>query len=253
MSRPTLVMGNWKMNLSREDAVGLARQLAAGCPEIPQGEVVLLPSPLHVDAVGQVIAASSLVLGAQDCVEQGPGACTGGTSVAQLAEIGARWILVGHSERRAVFGEDDALLSRKFAALVEGGLNPVLCVGETLEEREAGRTAGRIAAQIEAALPPDPRPGFAIAYEPVWAIGTGRNAVLADVVEVHELIRERLSARGGQDLGEATPVLYGGSVNETNAGEYLGHPQVDGALVGGASLDGARFREICSAGANGAI
>jgi triosephosphate isomerase len=253
MGRSTLVMGNWKMNLSRADAVGLAAKLVEACPSIPGGEVVVCPSPAHLDAVATAVAGSSIGLGAQDCVAQAPGAFTGGTSVSQLAELGTRWVLVGHSERRAVFGEDDALLAEKFAAVVAGGLKPVLCVGETLEERQSGRTADRIRAQLEAGLPADPIAGFAIAYEPVWAIGTGHNAELADVVEVHTLIRALVGERGGAPLAEATPVLYGGSVNEKNAAEYLGHEQIDGALVGGASLDAGRFREICSAGANGAI
>jgi triosephosphate isomerase len=246
-------MGNWKMNLSRAGALDLASALAGSCPPIPGGEVVLIPSPVHVDVVGAAIAGSTLGLGAQDCVAEAPGAFTGGTSVAQLAEIGTRWVLVGHSERRAVFGEDDELLARKFGAVVEGGLRPVLCVGETLEEREAGQTGARVSAQLAAGLPADPKAGFAIAYEPVWAIGTGRNAELADVVEVHALIRERLEEMGGATLGQETPIVYGGSVSERNAAEYLGHEQIDGALVGGASLDADRFRQICSAGANGAI
>jgi triosephosphate isomerase len=253
MGRPTLVMGNWKMNLSRAQAVDLADALADACPDVPGGEVVLCPSPVHVDAVAAVVASGRIGLGAQDCVAEEPGAFTGGTSVAQLAEIGVRWVLVGHSERRAVFGEGDALLARKFAAVLAGGLKPVLCVGETLEEREAGRTAERVGAQIDAVVPEGIEGGFAVAYEPVWAIGTGRNARLEDVIEVHRLIRDRLAARGGAGLGESTPILYGGSVNEKNAAEYLGHEEIDGALVGGASLDPARFREICQAGANGAI
>lgn len=253
MTRPTLVMGNWKMNLTRAEAVALARELAEASPDIPGGAVVVCPSPVHVDAVAGAIAGSGIGLGAQDVVAEDAGAFTGGTSVAQLAELGTRWVLVGHSERRAVFGEQDELLERKFAAVVAGGLRPVLCVGETLEEREAGRTAERVVAQLDQGLPAEPGTDFAIAYEPVWAIGTGRNAVLADVVEVHTLIRERLAERVGAGLAEAVPVLYGGSVNETNAGEYLSHPQVDGALVGGASLDAARFGQICAAGANGAI
>jgi triosephosphate isomerase len=253
MARPMLVMGNWKMNLSRADAVELATALAGDCPAIPGGEVVVCPSPVHVDAVGVAVAGSAIGLGAQDCVAQGAGAFTGGTSIAQLAELGTAWVLVGHSERRAVFGEEDALLAQKFSAVVDGGLRPVLCVGETLEEREAGYTSERIRVQIEAGLPESPAAGFAIAYEPVWAIGTGRNAELADVIEVHTLIREILASRGGSALAEATPVLYGGSVNDKNAAEYLGHDQIDGALVGGASLDAERFRKICSAAGNGAI
>jgi len=244
-------MGNWKMNLSLAEARALATDLANGVPAGP--EVVLCPSPLHLGTVGALVNGSELVLGAQDCVYQGPGAVTGGSSVDQLAELGARWVLVGHSERRAIFAETDELLAQKFTAVVDGGLKPVLCVGETLEERQGGQMAERIASQLEIGLPADPAPGFAIAYEPVWAIGTGHNAELADVVEVHELIRSRLASRGRVDLAESTCVLYGGSVNESNAGEYLAHPQIDGALVGGASLDAARFRKICSAAANGLI
>jgi triosephosphate isomerase len=249
----TLVMGNWKMNLSLDAARSLAREFETDPPGIPGGEVVLIPSPVHVATVGAMIESSPLMLGAQDCVWQQPGAFTGGTSVAQLGELGVRWVLVGHSERRAVFGDDDELLARKFAAVVEAGLRPVLCVGETLGERQAGMTAERVRGQLERALPPEPVPGFAIAYEPVWAIGTGHNAELDDVIEVHELIRAALASRGGAELAEGTPILYGGSVNEANAAAYLGHPEIDGALVGGASLDADKFRQICAAGANSAI
>ena len=251
MSRSTLVMGNWKMNLSLADARSLSRGLVEAAPIIPGGEVVICPSPLHLAPVAAMIAGSGIGLGAQDCVADGPGAVTGGSSVGQLAEIGVRWVLVGHSERRALFAEDDALLARKFAAAVAGGLRPVLCVGETLEERDAGQTAPRVLSQVAAVLSAaDIRPGFAIAYEPVWAIGTGRNAGLVDVVEVHELIRGWIAEHGSEGLADATPVIYGGSVNEANADEYLGHPQIDGALVGGASLDVGRFLRICAAGAD---
>lgn len=253
MSRPTLVMGNWKMNLSMADAGVLARELVESRPKITGGEIVLCPSPLHVAAVGSLIAGSGLGLGAQDCVAEAPGAVTGGSSVDQLAELGVRWVLVGHSERRALFSEPDALLAKKFAALVAGGLRPVLCVGETLEERDADRSAERVLEQIDAALPDAPQPGFAVAYEPVWAIGTGRNARLEDVVEVHALIRGRIAERAGGEQAELTPIVYGGSVNEANAAEYLGHAEIDGALVGGASLDVGRFLTICAAGADRSI
>lgn len=249
MARSNLVMGNWKMNLGLERALGLARELRAARPEL-RGEVVLIPSTAHLAGVGEVLAGSSLHLGAQDCVAEGPGAVTGGTSVDQLRELGVEWVLVGHSERRALFGEDDALLARKFGSVVEGGLKPVLCVGETLEERDAGRTAVRVRAQLDAVLGSVRPGGFAVAYEPVWAIGTGRNARLEDVVEVHLLIRERVGASLGPERAEEVPVLYGGSVNEQNAPEYLGHPQIDGALVGGASLEASRFLSICAAAAN---
>lgn len=253
MDRPTLIMGNWKMNLGGAAAVDLARALVQAAPRVDPGEVVLIPSPVHVAAVGSALEGSELRLGAQDCVAEGPGAVTGGTSAVQLAELGVRWVLVGHSERRALFGEDDALLARKFAAVLAAGMRPVLCVGETLEEREAGRTTDRVRTQLDAVLSGGVDGAFALAYEPVWAIGTGRNARLEDVVEVHALARERVAAAAGEDVAARTPILYGGSVNDENAGEYLGHPEVDGALVGGASLDRDRFLAICSAAANGAI
>ncbi len=250
MSRTTLVMGNWKMSLSLAEAGSLARGLAEAAPVLPGGEIVICPSPLHLAPVASAVAGTGLGLGAQDCVAEGPGAVTGGSSVDQLTELGVRWILVGHSERRALFAEDDSLLARKFASVVAGGLRPVLCVGETLEERDAGRTADRVLSQVAAVLSGDLQKEFAVAYEPVWAIGTGRNACLGDVVEVHELIRGWIAEHAGEELAEATPVIYGGSVNEANAGEYLGHPQIDGALVGGASLDVGRFLSICAAAAD---
>jgi triosephosphate isomerase len=240
-------MGNWKMNLGLGAAVTLAEELAdSKFP--PTVDVVLIPSPVHLHAVADRIRGSGLELGAQDCSPQSPGAFTGGTSAAQLAEFGTRWVLVGHSERRSVFGENDPLLAEKFAAVRAEGLAPVLCVGETLEERDAGRTGERVLAQLEGAIDELPPVGaFCIAYEPVWAIGTGRNAELADVVEVHRLIRSWLADHGSPALAAGTPILYGGSVNEANAGEYLGHEEIDGALVGGASLDAARFRAIGAA------
>ncbi|RKZ12529.1 triose-phosphate isomerase [bacterium] len=250
MSRPSLIMGNWKMSLSQVAAMELARELVRDLADAESANdavrVVLCPSPVHIAPVATIIAGSALELGAQDCTPHPPGAFTGGTSTGQLGELGVSWVLVGHSERRAVFGEDDALLAQKFAAVLAAGLRPVLCVGETLAEREAGQTAARISSQIDSVLPEAAAAEFAVAYEPVWAIGTGVNARLEDVVEVHALIRERLDARGAAGLGERTPILYGGSVNETNAAEYFGQDEVDGALVGGASLDAVRFGAICS-------
>lgn len=249
MARPRLIMGNWKMNLGRAAAQDLARALVGRKLRIDGGEVVLIPSPVHLECVGEILPDSGLQLGAQDCVAEAPGAFTGGTSAAQLVDFGVRWVLVGHSERRAVFGETDDLLARKFEAVAASGLRPVLCVGETLQERQAGRTLERISAQIAAVLTASAPESFAIAYEPVWAIGTGVNAELQDVVEVHAMIRERVDVATAPGRGDRTPILYGGSVTEANAAAYLGHPEVDGALVGGASLDPARFAGICSAGA----
>lgn len=190
-------------------------------------------------------------LGGQNCHWEPEGAFTGEVSVAMLADAGARHVLVGHSERRQLFGETDADCRRKVRAVLDGGIEPMLCVGETLEEREAGRQQSVVIQQLSRAvdgLSRDEYRRLRIAYEPVWAIGTGRTAAPEDAQVMHETIRDALASIATPEAAHATPILYGGSVKPDNARELLAEPDIDGALVGGASLDPEAFAEIALAG-----
>ena len=241
-------MGNWKMNLSLADARALAEELRRRTSTTFAGpQVAVCPSPLHLTTVGRALEGSAIELGGQDCVPQEPGAVTGGTSAEQLREAGARWVILGHSERRQYFKESDAFIREKVRAAFRVGLSPVLCVGETLAQREGGRTEEIVSGQIQGALEefsPEAVGAMTVAYEPVWAIGTGRNAEVDDVVRMHGLIRGLLTELAGSDAAEKVRILYGGSVNEKNVSAYMAGRDVDGALVGGASLDAERFLAI---------
>lgn len=243
--RRSLVAGNWKMNGTLAEARQRARAVRAGVSGVTT-DVALLPPTVHLSAVAVELADGRVWLGGQDASEHDAGAHTGEVSAAMLRDAGCRLVLVGHSERRHGLGESDALVARKFAAARRAQLLPVLCVGETLAEREAGRTAEVVLRQLEAVL--TQAGGFAdavLAYEPVWAIGTGRNASAEQAQEVHALLRARL-AQMDMPGARATRILYGGSVNAANAGALFAMPDVDGALVGGASLDAHEFLEICA-------
>jgi triosephosphate isomerase (TIM) len=240
MQRRPLIMGNWKMNLSRAAAASLARGLKrelAG--QVVACEVAVCPSHIHLAEVSEILAGSTIGVGAQDCAAQRPGAVTGATSADQVRELGLRWVILGHSERRAIFGESDALLASKLRTAFDSGLEVVLCVGETETQRDAGQTRAVVLAQLEGALSgvgEAARKGLTLAYEPVWAIGTGRNAVPADVAEVHASLRSAAAGLLGDDVAAALRILYGGSVKPSNIADYIEVEDVDGALVGGASL-----------------
>jgi len=243
--RRPLVAGNWKMNGSLAEARERARAVVAGMGRA-HAEVALVPPAVHLAAVAAELAGSPVLLGGQDASEHDAGAYTGEVSAAMLRDAGCRLVLVGHSERRHGLGESDALVARKFAAARRALLVPVLCVGETLAEREAGRTADVVLRQLEAVLAVAGGFGDAVlAYEPVWAIGTGRNATAEQAQEVHALLRARLARENAKDA-RATRILYGGSVKAANAGALFAMADVDGALVGGASLDAREFIEICA-------
>jgi triosephosphate isomerase len=246
--RRTLIMGNWKMNLGAREAIALAssleRELALADVD---ADVAVCPSFPHLTEVRSRLEGSPITVGAQDCVAEEPGAVTGGVSARQIAELGMRWVILGHSERRAIFGEGDPLLARKLRTALGEGLFPVLCVGERLEEREAGDTESVVLGQLRGALEgidAEPAKRVTIAYEPVWAIGTGRNALPNDVAEVHAAIRGEFADGFGPEMAESLRILYGGSVKAENVASYLGLDDVDGGLVGGASLSTEGFMGI---------
>jgi len=228
-----LVAGNWKMNGGPEMAAELVGALAVRCRERPPACAVAACPPAHLLSAAVSAAAGGLRLGAQDCSdEEGPGAFTGEISAAMLAEIGCHYVIVGHSERRQRHAESDALVRAKAERALSAGLVPIVCIGETLEEREAGRALELVTGQLRASLPAaPPEREIVVAYEPIWAIGTGRTATAEDIERMHRALGEELGARR-----DATALLYGGSVKPGNAAEILSLAGVDGALVGGASL-----------------
>ena len=248
-TRIPLVAGNWKMNKgsaeARRFAEELLRQMAKDQGEMTKAdgiEVAVFPPFTALPAVADVLRGSSIAYGGQNCHWESHGAFTGETAPGFLAELGCRYVLVGHSERRALFGETDENCRRKLLATLAAGMEPILCCGETLSERESNLTFKVIERQLQAALTGlSPVSSFTVAYEPVWAIGTGRAATPAQAGEVHTFIRQWLGRNLSPDAAERTRLLYGGSVKPDNFGELLRQPDVDGALVGGASLEVASF------------
>jgi triosephosphate isomerase len=216
-------------------------------------EVIVFPSLLHIDLVLAELTGQPIAVGAQDCaVQAGYGALTGEVSASQLKDAGCGWVLVGHSERRLVLGESDEVVSRKFMAAQACGLTPVLCLGETLEERQAGKTIEVVTRQLTQVMRDAGVAAFdraVVAYEPVWAIGTGLTATPEQAQEVHAEIRAQL-AEADSDVADSVRILYGGSVNAANAAELFGMPDIDGGLVGGASLKANEFGAICRAAGN---
>jgi triosephosphate isomerase len=234
-----LIVGNWKMNGTRAGAEALARAIAAGAGAA-KGEIVCCPPFPLLTVVGQALAGSRALLGAQDCHEQEKGAFTGDVSPDLLAEFGVKYVIVGHSERRAQHGETSPLVAKKAASALRAGLIPIICIGETLEIREAGHAESAVCRELEQSLPEMSGQKIVVAYEPIWAIGTGKTCGSAEILSMHQKLRETLAARGLPD----TPILYGGSVKAENAAEILALANVDGALVGGASLEAEGFLRI---------
>ncbi|HQR24841.1 MAG TPA: triose-phosphate isomerase [Steroidobacteraceae bacterium] len=247
--RQPLVAGNWKMHGSRAENAALVRSLLDLQKAESRTEVMVCPPFVYLWELGRLLKDTDVALGAQSVCAESQGAFTGEVSASMLKDVGCRYVLVGHSERRQIYGEDDALVARKFVAAQSHGLVPVLCVGETLEEREGDRTAQVVARQLDAVLSVA---GVAaldravIAYEPVWAIGTGRTASPEQAQEVHGMIRGKVAALDGT-IAASVRVLYGGSVKASNARELLAMPDIDGGLVGGASLKADEFARICAA------
>ena len=247
MRRP-IVAGNWKMHGSREENARLVAGVIDGVNGCP-AEILVFPPAVYVAEVARLAAGSPVGVGGQTLCTQAIGAYTGEISAAMLKDVGATHVLVGHSERRAMYGETDAVVAEKFMAAQAGGLIPVLCVGETLEEREAGITETVVARQLEAVVAAAGIGAFAqavVAYEPVWAIGTGRTASPEQAQAVHGFIRGYFAAKDAT-LADHLRVLYGGSVKASNAAELFGMADVDGGLVGGASLKADEFVRICVA------
>lgn len=245
--RRPLIAGNWKMNLTVRGSVELAREVVAAARGLADRDVAVFPGALALHAVAAILADSAVLPGSQNHWYAPDGAFTGEVSAAQARDAGARIALVGHSERRHILGESDETVARKVAAGLEAGLGPVLCVGETLAERESSRTEAVIERQVRTGLAGLSAPALArmtLAYEPVWAIGTGRTATPDQAGEVHRFIRGLVGTLHGRAVAEDMRILYGGSVKPDNVDGLLALPDIDGALVGGASLDATQFQRI---------
>lgn len=246
MTAPTpLIAGNWKMNglgASLVEAKAISEGLGT-----TGARVALCPPATLIARMAEVLASGSVLVGGQDAHAEAAGAFTGDVSAEQLADAGATLVILGHSERRAGHGETDALVAAKAKAALRAGLEPIVCVGETLQEREAGRALDVVTGQVRGSLPAELKGrAFAVAYEPVWAIGTGLTPTTPEIEEVHRAIRAMLTEMFGE-AGRAPPILYGGSVKPSNAAEILAADEVGGALVGGASLKAADFLGIVRA------
>jgi triosephosphate isomerase len=249
MRRP-LIAGNWKMNLDRAGSVALAAGVAARAGEFPRADLVVCPPLVYLAAVAEKLEGSTVGLGAQNMYFEGSGAFTGETSAAMLFDVGCQYVIVGHSERRQLLGETDAVVLKKTQAALAAGLVPIVCVGETLAEREAGRTHAVIEEQFCGSLAELSAADIGrvvLAYEPVWAIGTGKVATPQQAEEVHTDLRGMLSSRYNAAVSATIRLLYGGSVKASNAAELLKQPNIDGALVGGASLEAGEFLGIAAA------
>lgn len=239
---PTIV-GNWKMNGTLESARTLTTELKTGLlkMEVPLPHVVVCPPYIHLTAVGDITKGSPLTLGAQNCSAQNSGAFTGDISPDQLKDAGAQFVILGHSERREQHGETSALIATKVQAAIACGLTPIICIGESLAQREAGETLSHLSTQLAESLPQGINlTNLLVAYEPIWAIGTGKIPTSAQIAEVHAHVRSCLS-------DDTIPLLYGGSVTDRNALELLEIPHVNGVLVGGASLKSNVFLSIIEA------
>ncbi len=250
MRRP-FVAGNWKMNGSVASNKALLDGIKAGLAAVASTEVAVCPPFVYLRDVAGQLQGTTVALGAQNLSEQSAGAYTGEISATMLLDLACRYVIVGHSERRAIYGESDVLVAKKFATARKAGLIPILCVGELIEEREAGTTEQVIARQLDAVLALEGIAAFAqavVAYEPVWAIGTGKTASPDQAQAVHAFIRNKLAAQDAT-IADKLRILYGGSVKASNAVELFGMADIDGGLIGGAALQAEEFLAICRAGA----
>ena len=248
MRRP-LVAGNWKMNGSRTESAALLDGLRKGVSAASRAEVAVCPPYILIPLAAEKLAGSPVAWGGQNLSVHKSGAYTGEISGPMLRDYGCTYVIVGHSERRTLYGETDAMVAEKYGAAQGAGLIPILCVGETLQEREANQTEAVVARQLDAVLDQHGIGSFknaVIAYEPVWAIGTGKTATPQQAQEVHRFIRSRLTVRD-KTVAENTRILYGGSMKGSNAKELLAEPDIDGGLIGGASLQAEEFLTICRA------
>jgi triosephosphate isomerase (TIM) len=249
-ARRPFFCGNWKLNGSIAESLALATEVRNGVATFREVDVAVAPSFTALYAVAKRLEDGPFTVAAQDCFWDEKGAFTGEVAPAQLADVGCKYVIVGHSERRQLFGELDAAVNLKARAALRAGLQPIVCIGETLAERDAGETLGRIQAQLEAAIAEmsdDELSRVVVAYEPVWAIGTGRNATPAQAQEVHQFIRARVATRSAA-LAPRLRILYGGSVKPDNIRALMAEADVDGGLVGGASLSAESFVRIVKEG-----
>ena len=247
MNRTPLIAGNWKMHGTRDEAVALARALAETIGRVPGREVTIAPPFTALEPVGREIAGTQIRLGAQNVHWEPKGAYTGEISTAMLREAGCTYVIIGHSERRQLFGETDETVNRRLHAVLGAELAPIVCVGETLAERDADATAAIVERQVASAFAGASSVQIArcvIAYEPVWAIGTGVTATPGQAQEVHHAIRRQLVGLASDTTAGRIRILYGGSVKAANIDALMAEPDIDGALVGGASLDPAEFTRI---------
>jgi triosephosphate isomerase len=253
MIRKKLIAGNWKMNKTSADAVALAKELVGSVGSQPDVEVVICPPFTAIEGVAGVIDGSLIKLGAQNMHFEASGAFTGEISAPMLRALFATHVILGHSERRALFGETDELVNKKVLAALRNQLRPILCVGESLAEREAGSTLKVVQTQTEKALEgvsKEQAPSIVVAYEPVWAIGTGKVATTEQAQEVHGFIRGLLTKLFGEAIAQKVRILYGGSMKPANAPELLAQKDIDGGLIGGASLEARSFTDLIKAAAS---
>ena len=250
MSRKLFIAGNWKMNTSLKEGLDLAAGLAKEIGAIDTVDLAVCPPFTHLLGVKAALKGSTIHLGAQDMFYEDNGAFTGEISGQMLRDVGCRYVILGHSERRHVIGETDEVINRKIVKALADGLEAIFCVGELLEERQAGRTLDVVRRQVTIGLEgvtEDLLPNVTIAYEPVWAIGTGLTASPDQAQEVHAMVRDLIGGRYGAEMADGLRIQYGGSVKPSNAAQLLRQPDIDGALVGGASLKVADFAAIVSA------
>ena len=247
MARQILVAGNWKMNGSKDSINSLIDGIKAGLGSVDKAAVAVCPPYIYISEVASLVAGTDIGVGGQNLSTEASGAFTGEISADMLNDFGCKYAIVGHSERRSLYGEDDELVAKKYAVARAKGLIPVLCVGETLEERESGVTEEVVARQLDAVIALEGVAALAdgvIAYEPVWAIGTGMTASPEQAQDVHAFIRARI-AESDAGVAEKVQILYGGSVKGSNAAELFAKDDIDGGLIGGASLDAEDFLAIC--------
>jgi triosephosphate isomerase (TIM) len=250
--RRKLIAGNWKMNKTSADAVPLVRDIVAGSAKNPNVEVIVCPPFTALESVARALEGSVVKLGAQNMHPEPSGAYTGEISAAMLRALFASYVILGHSERRTYFKETDAFINQKVLVAFKNQLKPILCVGETLQERESGATLKVVQTQVEQGLQgvsKDIATSVVVAYEPVWAIGTGKVATTAQAQEVHAFIRGLLTNLFGEAIAQKVRILYGGSMKPANAPELLAQPDIDGGLIGGASLEARSFIDLVDAAA----
>ncbi len=248
--RKKIIAGNWKMNKTVEEAVELAQGIKLELADCKEVDVVVCPPFTALKAVGDVIGETLISLGAQNMSSEDDGAYTGEISHTMLKELFVRYVILGHSERREYYKETDYWVNRKVRKALEKNLRPIVCVGEKLEDREAGRTEAVVEEQVRGSLADIPAASFAdlvIAYEPVWAIGTGKTATAEQAQEVHAFIRGIVADMVGREAADTVRIQYGGSMKPANAAELLAQPDIDGGLIGGAALDAASFAAIVKA------